>query len=357
MLAEAAHSGLDLVAAIVTFLAVRVSDRPADEHHPYGHGKVENFSALIETLLLVITCVWIVYESIQRLFFHATQVDPSIWAFVVMGLSIVINISRSRMLYRTARKHGSQALEADALHFSTDVWSSWVVVGGLALVWLGQNVDPAHEELFNKADAVAALGVAVIVAFVTYDLGKRTVEVLLDSAPAGIQSQIAAGRCRNGGRPQRRAGARPPLRRSALRRHERRCGPQPPGSTALTSLPRPSKRRCAAWPRAPTWWSTPIHERTTARTWPSAPAPSPPTTMPPSTTSASTIPTASLLVDLHLEVDDHLSLRQAHEMSQHIERDLRAENRAIAHVNSHIESRGTGVGNGQEVTAVTSPNS
>jgi cation diffusion facilitator family transporter len=132
MLAEAAHSALDLVAAVVTFLAVNFSDRPADQDHTYGHGKIENFSALIETLLLVVTCVWIVYESVQRLFFHSTPVDANIWAFAVMGISIVVNMSRSKMLYATARKHHSQALEADALHFSTDVWSSWVVVGGLA---------------------------------------------------------------------------------------------------------------------------------------------------------------------------------------------------------------------------------
>ena len=110
MLAEAAHSGLDLVAAVVTFLAVRVSDRPADEHHPYGHGKVENFSALIETLLLVVTCVWIVYESIQRLFVEHVEVDANVWGFIVMALSIVINVNRSRMLYR----HRPQARQPGA---------------------------------------------------------------------------------------------------------------------------------------------------------------------------------------------------------------------------------------------------
>jgi len=134
ILAEAAHSGLDLVAALVTFFAVRLSDRPPDEHHLYGYGKIENLSALIETLLLLITCVWIIYEAIQRLFFKSVEIEASIWAFAVMGISIVVDITRSRILYAAARKHKSQALEADALHFSTDIWSSSVVIVGLGLV-------------------------------------------------------------------------------------------------------------------------------------------------------------------------------------------------------------------------------
>jgi cation diffusion facilitator family transporter len=183
---------LDLVAAAITLLAVSVSDRPADADHTYGHGKVENFSALVETLLLVITCAWIIYEAIQRLFMHAPQVDANIWAFLTVITSIVVDIDRSRMLYAAARKHQSQALEADALHFATDIWSSCVVLVGLVLVWLGQNVLPAYADVLVKADAVAALGVAVIVLFVSYNLGKRTADVLLDRAPAGVPAQVKA---------------------------------------------------------------------------------------------------------------------------------------------------------------------
>ena len=138
ILAEAAHSALDLVAAVITFFAVRISDRPADDSHPYGHGKVENLSALAETFLLLLTCVWIVYEAVRRLFFEDIHVDPNLWAFLIMGLSIVIDFSRSRALGRVAKKYGSQALEADALHFSTDIWSSAVVIVGLALVKFGE---------------------------------------------------------------------------------------------------------------------------------------------------------------------------------------------------------------------------
>jgi cation diffusion facilitator family transporter len=191
ILAEAAHSGLDLVAALVTFFAVRISDRPPDERYRYGYGKVENLSALIETLLLLITCVWIVYEAIQRLFFKSIEVEASIWAFGVMAVSIVVDVSRSRILYRAARKHKSQALEADALHFSTDIWSSSVVIVGLGLVWLSERLGPEWSWLV-KADAVAALVVALIVVYVSLQLGKRAVSVLLDVAPSGLADQLAA---------------------------------------------------------------------------------------------------------------------------------------------------------------------
>jgi len=188
ILAEALHSSLDLVAALVTLFAVRASGKPADEQHLYGHGKVENLSALFETLLLLVTCVWIIYESIQRLFFHPEEVEASIWAFIVMGTSIAIDYSRSRMLYRAARKHNSQALEADALHFSTDIWSSAVVILGLAGVWISKSVP--NLGILGKADAIAALGVALIVIFVSFELGYRAVQGLLDRAPKGLAGQI-----------------------------------------------------------------------------------------------------------------------------------------------------------------------
>ena len=193
ILSEAAHSGLDLVAAAITYGAVRTSDRAPDQEHPYGHGKVENLSALVETLLLLITCVWIIYEAIQRLFFKTVHVEVSIWSFLVMGTSIVVDISRSRMLKRMAIKHHSQALEADALHFSTDVWSSSVVILGLIGValaeWLKGN-SAIWAERLHSADAIAALGVSGIVIYVSVQLGKRTIAGLLDSAPRGMMEQI-----------------------------------------------------------------------------------------------------------------------------------------------------------------------
>jgi cation diffusion facilitator family transporter len=193
ILSEAAHSGLDLVAAVVTLFAVRASDRPADADHPYGHGKVENFSALIETLLLFITCAWIIYEAIQRLFVQTVEVKVSYWSFIVMGLSIAIDITRSRALMRAAKKHGSQALEADALHFSTDVWSSAVVIAGLIAVTLGQmikNSNPALASWLFRADAIAALGVSGIVIYVSVNMGRRSISTLMDSAPIGINAAV-----------------------------------------------------------------------------------------------------------------------------------------------------------------------
>ncbi len=130
ILAEAAHSALDLIAAVITLFAVRFSGRPADREHTYGHGKIENLSALAETLLLLLTCGWIIYESVKRLLFTEVHVEVSLWAFAVVILSIIIDFGRSRALARTAKKHNSQALEADALHFSTDIWSSRVVLDG-----------------------------------------------------------------------------------------------------------------------------------------------------------------------------------------------------------------------------------
>jgi cation diffusion facilitator family transporter len=189
ILAEAAHSTLDLAAALITLFAIRVSDRPADASHLYGHGKVENLSALSETLLLLITCIWIIYEAIHRLFFKTVAVDPSLWAFLVMGLSIAVDFSRSRALARVAKKYRSQALEADALHFSTDIWSSAVVILGLAVVKFG-DYRGGNKTFYEDADAIAALLVALIVICVSIRLGRRAIDALLDRAPSGLADQV-----------------------------------------------------------------------------------------------------------------------------------------------------------------------
>src|SRR6202163_4062350 len=127
VLSEALHSGLDLIAAIITFLSVRVSDEPADERHPYGHGKFENFSAFVETGLLLLTALYILSTPFDRLFFHSVHIQPSITAIVILFFALGIDLTRSRALSNVAKKFSSEALEADALHFSTDVWSTTVV--------------------------------------------------------------------------------------------------------------------------------------------------------------------------------------------------------------------------------------
>jgi len=350
ILAEAAHSGLDLVAAVITLVAVSVSDRPADEVHPYGHGKIENFSALIETLLLFVTCAWIVYEAVRRIFFRDVHVEPSLWAFLVVVVSIVVDINRSRMLSRAAKKHNSQALEADALHFSTDVWSSAVVLVGLALVWAGQTLLPGRSGFFNRADAVAALGVAIIVFFVSYRLGKRTIDVLLDSAPSGLKEQILAatgeieGVLKPGKVRLRRSGPRifvdmtieVDRNLSFERTHaiaegvEARIQALVPGADVVihTDPREPERENMARRIRAVAERNqVPVHNISVHEDG------------------------EEVHVDLHLEVDDHLLLHQAHDLATHIERDLRADIPKIVRVNTHIESRGTGIGNGRNVTA------
>ncbi len=187
ILSEAAHSGLDLIAALVTFFSVGVSDKPADADHQYGHGKVENFSAFVETGLLLITCGWIIYEAVLRLFFRHIEIEPSVAAFAVMIFSMGVDWWRSRALGRIASKYNSQALEADALHFSTDIWSGGVVVLGLLLVLAGRNYGV---DWLRGADPIAALFVAGVVISVSWRLARRTVDALLDAAPAGVRSQI-----------------------------------------------------------------------------------------------------------------------------------------------------------------------
>ena len=188
ILAEAAHSGLDLVAAGLTFVAVRLSGRPADREHLYGHGKIENVSALGETLLLLLTCAWIVWEAVHRLRTHHAEIEVTVWSFAVMLTSIAVDVSRSRVLSRAAREYHSQALEADALHFTTDVWSSSVVIVGLAAVKAG---DWWPRLLFlRNADAIAALGVSALVVWVSVRLGRRTLDALIDKAPEGMEQRI-----------------------------------------------------------------------------------------------------------------------------------------------------------------------
>lgn len=187
LISEAAHSTLDLVAATITFFSVGVSDKPADADHQYGHGKVENFSAFIETGLLLITCVWIVTEAVRRLFFHHVVIEPSAAAFAVLFLSMIVDFWRSRALGKTAVRYDSQALEADALHFTTDIWSSGMVVAGLGLVWVGHRYNVPSLRI---ADPIAALAVAGVIIYVSSRLARRTIDALLDAAPTGVRGKI-----------------------------------------------------------------------------------------------------------------------------------------------------------------------
>jgi len=181
ILSEAAHSALDLGAALMTLFAVKMSDRPADDSHHYGHGKTEGFSAFMEVILLLITCAYIIYEAVHRIVSKDFSLDVNMYSFGVILLSIIVDISRSRALYKVAKKTNSQALEADALHFSSDIWSSGVVILGLA----------AYKFFGLKlADSVAALAVSVLVIITSIRLAIRTIDVLLDKAPSHMRERI-----------------------------------------------------------------------------------------------------------------------------------------------------------------------
>ncbi len=187
LMAEAAHSALDLAAAGMTWFAVRTSAKPPDEDHPYGHGKIEHLTALGETLLLVLTSLWILYEAARRVLGGGPEVEPSIAAFAVMAISIAVDIVRSRDLKRVAVRSGSQALEADALHFSTDIFSSAVVIAGLFGVVVAR--ETGIEWLF-LADPIAASLVAVIVLVLSWQLGRRAADMLLDRAPEWAAASV-----------------------------------------------------------------------------------------------------------------------------------------------------------------------
>jgi len=181
ILSEAAHSLLDLAATIMTYFAVRVSGRPADEEHHYGHGKVESVTALAETALLFLLSGLVIWEAGHRLIGGETHaVAATVWAFGVIVVSIVVDFFRARVLYRVAKETASEALEADALHFGSDMWSSAAVLIGLAAVLMG----------FPWADSAAAIVVALFICVAGWRLGRRTIETLTDTAPAGAGEQI-----------------------------------------------------------------------------------------------------------------------------------------------------------------------
>jgi cation diffusion facilitator family transporter len=183
LLSEAAHSLLDLLATIMTYFAVRISGKPADAEHHYGHGKVESITALAETALLFLLCGVVLWESLSRLFGgHAHLVEATLAAFAVIIASIVVDFFRARLLYRVAAQTSSEALEADALHFGSDMWSSTAVLVGLIAVALG----------YPWADSAAAVVVAVFICVAGWRLGRRTIETLTDTAPPGAADRITA---------------------------------------------------------------------------------------------------------------------------------------------------------------------
>src|ERR1700690_1829422 len=182
VISEAAPSGLDFGAVLLTYFAVRVSGKPADREHQYGHTKIESIAALIESVILLLTSGWIIYEAVHRLLSKTSEVRVAWYSLLALVISMLVDFSRSRALKKVATETKSQALEADALHFSLDILSSAVVLIGLVFVATG----------ILWADAIAGIAVALLIAYAAFRLGKKTVDILIDAAPVGITDQIIA---------------------------------------------------------------------------------------------------------------------------------------------------------------------
>ncbi len=180
IISEALHSAMDIFAAALTVFSVRLSSKPADETHNFGHGKIENISALIEALILVATCIWIVKEAFGRLFGQETQIVVNFWSFFVVIFAIVVDFNRAKLLSKYAKKHKSQALEADALHFSSDILSSFVVLIGL--IFASFNI--------HTADTFAGIFVSGIVLYLSIKLSIKAINELLDRAPSASKKIV-----------------------------------------------------------------------------------------------------------------------------------------------------------------------
>jgi cation diffusion facilitator family transporter len=312
-----------------------MSDQPADERHLYGHGKFENFSAFVETGLLALTALYIVYEAFDRLFFRTVHVQPSVMAIVVLLGALAIDLTRARTLKRAARKYSSEALEADALHFSTDVWSTTVVMVGIGLVWAGETWDLPW---LVYADALAGLAVAAVILWVGSQLGRRTLDALLDAAPKGLQQEIALAL-------ERMTGVLDVVRvrvRRAGNRHFVDATVSVPRSASLEQVHTltdaiekrigeivPSDVMVHVEPRAPVGehlfeairalaqrMGLAIHEVQASQQ------------------------DSRLFIELHLEVDENLSLREAHRQASELEDGIRELRDGAVDVNIHIEPLG-----------------
>ena len=189
VLSDAAHSGLDLLGAALTYLSVQVADKPADEDHPYGHAKVENISAFVEVFLMLASSIWIGTEAVERIARHVVGIRYSVWPLLVLAASIAVDLWRSRRLRSVAVRTHSAALEADAVHFSSDIWASSAVFVGLLLSWAG-----AHFRIpaLRYADSVSALLVSVMILGFASRVGRRTVSTLLDATPRDTRRKVLA---------------------------------------------------------------------------------------------------------------------------------------------------------------------
>jgi cation diffusion facilitator family transporter len=187
VLSDAAHSGLDLAGSALTFFSVNVSDKPADEDHTYGHGKIENLSAFAESGLMAFSCAWIVWEAVARIIYHTVNLHHSLWPVLVLVTSIVVDRWRSRQLRAVALRTGSPALATDAFHFASDIWATFAVLAGLVTTWLGSRFGIAA---LQYADPCAAILVSLLIVRMAFRLGHEAVGALMDEIPAETRRRL-----------------------------------------------------------------------------------------------------------------------------------------------------------------------
>ena len=346
MLSESAHSGIDLIASCITLFSVQLADRPADADHNYGHGKVESLSAFVETVIMVVSCLWIVSEAVHRVLDRHLSLRPSPWPFVVLAVSMAVDYSRSRALARTAREHGSEALAADSVHFATDMWASLAVMLGLAASYAGQRYGYAW---LQYADPVAALVVAGVILRVSWGLARQTVNALLDATPTAHPAT---------GQPQSAEELRAAILRDLA------------AIEGVMSVERLRIRRSGATYFADVTLGMPRNltfQRTEQITMAATDAVQ--QHLPRADVVVHTVPTASisesvhdrvravaarsglsihdvtvqqleggLHIEQHLEVDETMPLREAHELVTDLEAQMRREVPAITSILTHIES-------------------
>jgi cation diffusion facilitator family transporter len=343
VLSESAHSGIDLIASGITLFSVQAADRPADEYHNYGHGKIESLSAFVETVLMLASSVWIIVEATERLVRrgHQLEIPLTIWPFAVMALSIIVDYNRSRSLHKVAVAQNSDALAADAAHFGTDLWASGAVLFGLCITKLGEIL---HRPNLEVADPIAALVVAAIIVRVSWSLARRTADTLLDATPA--EEGKSASQTRR--ELIHELGAIPGVI-SVDRLRTRRSGS---GYFADLTLAMP---RNLTFQRSEqiTFAATEAIQRV----------------LPDADVVVHSVPTATvaesvhdrvravaaranlsihdvaiqqydnaLHLELHLELDEKLPLREAHEIVTRLEAEIRSEVPSIASILTHIES-------------------
>ena len=189
VMSDAAHSALDLAGAALTFFSVRVSDKPADEDHTYGHGKVENISSFLEAGLMAISCAWIIWEALTRMINHTVELHHSFWPVLVLLSSIAVDYWRSGQLRAVARRTGSPALTMDAFHFASDIWSTLAVLAGLGASWLGAHF---NIDWLRYADPFAAIVVSLMILRLTLQLTRETVGALTDQIPADTRHRVVS---------------------------------------------------------------------------------------------------------------------------------------------------------------------